>query len=45
MLRLLYQLYVILHYNLKILGVIMVDDYEGKFVVNLEYKLDRKNLL
>ena len=45
MLRLLYQLDVILHYNLKILGVIMFDDYEGKFVVNLEYKLDRKNLL
>ena len=45
MLRLLYQLDVILHYNLKILGVIRVDDYEGKFVVNVEYKLDRKNLL
>ena len=45
MLRLLYQLDVILHYYLKILGVIMFDDYEGKFVVNLDYKLDRKNLL
>ena len=44
MLRLLYQLDVILHYNLKILGVIMFDDYEGKCVANLDYKLDKKEL-
>ena len=44
MLRLLYQVGVILQHNLKILGVIMFDDYEGKFVVNLEYKLDKKEL-
>ena len=44
MLRLLYQLDVILHYNLKILGVIMFDDYDSKFVVNLDFKLDKKEL-
>ena len=44
MLRLLYQLDVILHYYLKILGVIMFDDYESQFVVNLDYKLDKKEL-
>ena len=44
MLRLLYQLDVILHYNVKILGVIMFHDYDSKFVVNLDYKLDKKEL-
>ena len=44
MLRLLYQVGVILQHNLKILGVIMFDDYEGQFVVNLDYKLDKKEL-
>ena len=44
MLRLLYQLDVILHYNLKILGVIMFHDYDSKFVVHLDYKLDKKEL-
>ena len=44
MLRLLYQLDVILHYNLKILGVIMFDDYDSKLVVNLDFKLDKKEL-
>ena len=44
MLRLLYQVGVILQHNLKILGVTMFDDYEGQFVVNLDYKLDKKEL-
>ena len=44
MLKRLYQLDVILHYNLKILGVIMFDDYDSQFVVNLDYKLDKKEL-
>ena len=44
MLRLLYKLDVILHYNLKILGVIMFDYYDSQFVVNLDYKLDKKEL-
>ena len=44
MLKRLYQLDVILHYNLKILGVIMFDDYDSKFVVNLDFKLDKKEL-
>ena len=44
MLRLLYQLVVILQQNLKILGVIMFHDYDSQFVVNLDYKLDKKEL-
>ena len=44
MLRLLYQLDVILHYNLKILGVLMFHDYDNKCVVNIDYKLDKKEL-
>ena len=44
MLRLLYQLDVILHYNLKILGVIIFYDYDSQFLVNLDYKLDKKEL-
>ena len=44
MLRLLYQLDVILHYNLKILGVIIFNDYDSQFVVNLDYQLVMKKL-
>ena len=44
MLRLLYQLDVILHYNLKILGVIICLDYDSRLVVNFDYQLDKKEL-
>ena len=44
MLRLLYQLDVILHYNLKILGVIIFYDYDSQFVVNLDYQFVKKEL-
>ena len=42
MLRLLYQLDVILQHNLKILGVIMFHDYDSQLAVNLDYQLDKK---
>ena len=44
MLRLLYQLSVILQHNLKILGVIMFHDYDRQLVVNLDYQLVMKKL-
>ena len=44
MLRLLYQLGVILQHNLKILDEIMFHEYDSQFVVNLDYQLDKKEL-
>ena len=44
MLRLLYQLGVILQHNLKIFGVIMFHDYDRQLVVNLDYQLVMKKL-
>ena len=42
MLRLLYQLDVILQHNLKILEEVMFHEYDSQFVVNLDYQLDKK---
>ena len=42
MLRLLYQLDVILQQNLKILEEVMFHEYDSQFVVNLDYQLDKK---
>ena len=44
MLRLLYQLGVILQHNLKILGVIMFHYYDSQLVLNLDYQLVKKEL-
>ena len=44
MLRLLYQLGVILQHNLKILEEIIIHEYDSQFVVNLDYQLDKKEL-
>ena len=44
MLRLLYQLGVILQHNLKILEEIMFHEYDSQFVVNLDYQLDKNEL-
>ena len=44
MLRLLYQLDVILQHNLKILEEIMFQENDSQFVVNLDYQLDKKEL-
>ena len=44
MLRLLYQLGVILQHNLKRLEEIMFHENDSQFVVNLDYQLDKKEL-
>ena len=44
MLRLLYQLGVILQHNQKILEEIMFQENDSQFVVNLDYQLDKKEL-
>ena len=44
MLRLLYQLGVILQNNLKILEEIIIHEYDSQFVVNLDYQLVMKKL-
>ena len=44
MLRLLYQLGVILQHNLKILEEIMFQENDSQFVDNLDYQLDKKEL-
>ena len=44
MLRLLYQVDVILQHNLKILELIIFYDYDSQFVVNLDYQFVKKEL-